>query len=54
MLIQFDKCPWIPIFIALGICKNGMTVMDPSVFRGIRWAIEQCFEETKTELGMDQ
>lgn len=21
---------------------------------GIRWAIEQCFEETKTELGMDQ
>ena len=20
---------------------------------GIRWAIEQCFEETKTELGMD-
>jgi len=21
---------------------------------GIRWAVEQCFEETKTELGMDQ
>jgi len=21
---------------------------------GIRWAIEQCFEETKAELGMDQ
>lgn len=21
---------------------------------GLRWAIEQCFEETKTELGMDQ
>jgi SRSO17 transposase len=21
---------------------------------GMRWAIEQCFEETKTELGMDQ
>ena len=21
---------------------------------GIRWAIEQCFEKTKTELGMDQ
>ena len=21
---------------------------------GVRWAIEQCFEETKTELGMDQ
>ena len=21
---------------------------------GIRWAIEQCFEETKSELGMDQ
>jgi SRSO17 transposase len=20
----------------------------------VRWAIEQCFEETKTELGMDQ
>ena len=20
---------------------------------GIRWAIEQCFEETKTELGVD-
>jgi SRSO17 transposase len=20
---------------------------------GVRWAIEQCFEETKTELGMD-
>lgn len=23
-------------------------------FSGIRWAIEQCFEETKSELGMDQ
>ena len=21
---------------------------------GLRWSIEQCFEETKTELGMDQ
>ena len=21
---------------------------------GLRWAIEQCFEEAKTELGMDQ
>ena len=21
---------------------------------GIRWAVEQCFEETKTDLGMDQ
>ncbi|MCK5131574.1 MAG: IS701 family transposase, partial [Candidatus Sabulitectum sp.] len=21
---------------------------------GLRWAIEQCFEETKSELGMDQ
>jgi SRSO17 transposase len=22
-------------------------------FSGVRWSVEQCFEETKTELGMD-
>jgi SRSO17 transposase len=35
-------------------CPRSMRLKTFVWLSGIRWAIEQCFEETKTELGMDQ
>lgn len=47
-----DEKPQYSFFIS-----NAMLSTKMSTFvwlSGLRWSIEQCFEETKTELGMDQ
>jgi SRSO17 transposase len=59
-----DKTVWLVIKRTLGATptywyyiSNAPVSMRLPLFvwlNGVRWAIEQCFEETKTKLGMDQ
>jgi SRSO17 transposase len=61
---QPDKTVWLVMKRTIGehpsywyYISNAPVSMRLPLFvwlSGVRWAIEQCFEETKTELGMDQ
>jgi SRSO17 transposase len=42
---------WCYVFPTGAVTGNGIAVGSVWL-SGVRWAIEQCFEETKTELGM--
>ena len=43
-----------PLGMAMPFWTSASSAQDLLWLSGIRWAIKQCFEETKTELGMDQ